>query len=280
MKNFKLLTFSILVCFCLFNKGFAQQDKYKLRLNVNYIKEMNHARYLEFKSFYKVHKKRYFAYKTKLLVYQYANDTIEKLIGKVTLNKKGKAKLKLPKYLNLNSLRYRISLKDNKKFKPLNKRILIKDALLDVRVDKEREENYLYAVLTDTKSGNPIKGKALKAEVKRSFKNLNLGNKEEYITDIQGQIKVKIPKGIPTINKGLTLNIILDDDDIYGTIKTFIVVPLGTPVVENNSFEERKLWSSRGKAPYFLFFISISLFVIIWTNLANVVYKIYKIYKD
>jgi hypothetical protein len=280
MENFKLHILSILFCFCLFNKGFAQQDKYKLRLNVNYIKEMNHARYLEFKSFYKVHKKRYFADKTKLLVYQYTNDTLEKLIGKVTLNKKGKAKLKLPEYLHLNLLKYIIKLGDNKKFKPINKRISIKDALLDVYVNKEKKDNYLYAVLTDTKSGSPIKGKALKAQVKRSFKNLNLGNKEQYLTDTQGQIKVKIPKDIPTINKGLTLNIILDDDDVYGTIKTFIVVPLGKPIVENNSFDERKLWSSRGKAPFFLFFISISLFVIIWTNLVNVVYKIYKIYKD
>lgn len=270
----------VVLSFYLTTPLFSQTQKNKIRLTVQYENEMNHAKYLILSAKFKENKKFIPAQDVSFLIYQnFQNDT-SLLIAKAVLSKKGRAKIKLHKNIDNFNLNFSIKLVDTLNFKPLTKKLNIKDVSLSTQILKEDQKNFIVATLTDAFTKKPVSRRPLKIRVKRTFKDLNLGDKELYFTDSNGSVKVRIPEGIPAINGVLTLNVILEDDDTYGTVRAFTVTPLGEIIIEETSFDERSLFSARGKEPMFLFFISVSLAVIVWTAIIKVVYNIYKIYKS
>jgi len=271
--------FIFVLSLCLTTAFFGQSKKIKLRASVGYIKEMNHAKYLVLTAKFKEGKKFIPAQGASFLVYQNFKNDSSLLIAKAILTKQGRAKIKLHKNIDNQNLNFSIKLLDTIKFKPLLKNLKIKDAYLATQIVNENQKNFIVISLTDAYTKMPLSRKPLSVYVKRSFKELNLGDKELYFTDKEGRVRVLIPKGIPAINNILTLNVALEEDDTYGTVKAFAVTRLGETINEDTSFDERKLWSARGKEPMFLFLLSVSLIVIIWTAIIHVIYNIFKISK-
>jgi len=256
---------------------YSQSKKPRIRLKVLYVKDMPQKRFLIISARYRVKKKYIPAPKVKFDIYHNLTKDSSVLIGKVILSRKGSAKLKLPKQIN--NLNFTVVLADTLKYKKASKTLNLTDANLETYVIKHKGLNYLEAKLTKSSNNEPIQDAVISLVVKRTFKSLNLGDKEFYLTDKEGKVKALIPKNIPAINGVLTLNALLDGENVYGTVKAFTVAHIGITAKENKEFDERKLWSAKGKEPIFLTIIAISLIVVVSTAIFQVVYNIYRISK-
>ena len=100
----------------------------------------------------------------------------------------------------------------------------------------------------------------LEIRVRRLFKPLKLG--EEFnSTDSNGTVVVPIEEGIPGVDGNLIMEVALVDHDDYGNVMAWIEAPVGVPIVEDSSFDERALWGPRNRTPVFILVFTYSLII-------------------
>ena len=85
-----------------------------------------------------------------------------------------------------------------------------------------------------------------------------------YNTDDDGEIQVPIEDGIPGIEGNLKLEVVLSESDDYGTVIAQLTAPIGTVIVDESTFDQRTMWSPRGKTPIFLLTLTYSFIFIVW----------------
>ncbi len=61
-----------------------------------------------------------------------------------------------------------------------------------------------------------------------------------------------LEEGIPGVDGNLTFEVVLKESDDYGTVKAMVNAPIGIPIVDESTFDERTMWSPRNKTPLFL----------------------------
>jgi len=111
---------------------------------------------------------------------------------------------------------------------------------------------------------------------------LTAGDEETYTTDSSGTIVVEFKKNkLPGDTKGnFTLAARVDDNEELGNLLIEKTVPWGTPTKVNTSFfNQRTLWTTRFKTPYWLLIMAYSIVIGVWGTMIYLVRQIVKIKK-
>jgi hypothetical protein len=263
---------------------YAQSSKKnKVRLKMNYVKIMNEEIYFEIEASSRIDKKNVKISDIEVVIYnEYEGEEIG--MGTAFTNMKGKAKFTIP---NINSIRpdstntynVGVSFYGNDSFKKASKSISFKNADIDARIVTIDSLNYFTATLKDVTKDSLIGGASLSVQVERLFQPLFIGD-EFYITDDNGTIFVPVEDGIPGINGNLNIEVVMDDNEDYGTVIDKFVAPIGTPIVMETTFDERTMWSPRNKTPLFLLIFPNLIILGMWGYIVYLTYNLFKIYKS
>ena len=291
MKNafkyqFIFLAFaSALICnFGLNNLHAQQAKKASVRLKTDYIKIMDSVSYFNIKAFARVEGENVDVPNIDLTVYNIqGDDEIE--LGKATTNMHGECKFVLEDLNTIkpdsvtNAYNFNIAFKGNDAFKKVSKDVSFKDASILAKFVTKDSLNYVSATLKETSSDSILSDKILNVQVQRLFRPLKIG--EEFnTTDENGTILVNIPDGIPGINGNLIIEVVLADSDDYGTIKALVNAPVGNPIVDQSTFDERTMWSPRNKTPLFLLIFPNLLIFGMWGLIIYLFINLFKISKS
>ncbi|SNR61870.1 hypothetical protein [Lutibacter flavus] len=290
MKSLLNFRYSILVLFYIFLNNSTHQDTYAqntknniVRLNVTYVKIMKGDMFFDIKATSKIDKKSVGIANINLDIYNEIDSSESILLGKTTTNLNGEGKFILD---NINAIKtdstnfynIKILFKGNDSFKKASKYFSFKNADINSKLITKDSINYISATLIDRTNDSPIEGEPLTVQVQRLFKPLKLG-KELNFTNENGSIVVPIEEGIPGVDEILTFEIVLTDHDDFGTIKALIKAPIGIPIVEESTFNERTMWSPRNKTPIFLLIIPNILTFGIWGFIIYLIVNLFKIQK-
>jgi len=280
IRSFFLIFLSVF----LFTSSFAQKvKKEKVRLKAKYIKIINNEAYFEIKASTKVNKKNINVSNIDLTIFNELNG--EKIkIGNSTTNINGESKfiLKNTSSIKLDSTstyNIVISFKGNDTFKKASKSISFKNANIEAKLITKDSLNYITATLIDESTNTPISGISLRVQLQRLFRPLRIG-KEFNNTDEEGTILVPIEEKLPGVNGNLTFEIVLDDSDEFGTVIAIVNAPIGTPIVDESTFDERTMWSPRNKTPLFLLIFPNILTFGIWGIILYLFTNLFKISKS
>lgn len=266
-------------------KGYAQDEKKKPRVTLYFTKIMEGQSYLTISAKFKGDDGFEPASGLSFDVFRTLQaDSLVK-IGSIATNNGGEGKF------NLNTLtsndadstgtfNYLVSSTDNREFSHVEKSIGFKDADIDAEVFRmEDGVRAVKATLTDTYSKTPIADQPIKLQVQRLFRPLRIG--EEFTsTDVDGTVIVPIDSTIPGIHGDLTLELVLNESDDYGTVIARISGNLGTPVVNRSTFNERTMWSPGSKTPLFLLLSFNGIMIGIWIVILFLIVNLIKIYKS
>jgi hypothetical protein len=254
-------------------------EKSKVRLNAQYIKISNGKSYFNIKASAKVEKKNVTVSGIEINVYStLEEEQIE--LGKVTTNHNGKGKFILNDFNALKAdttgvFNVMISFKGNEMYTTARSNISFKDVNLSAEMVVKDSINYIEARLTDMDK-NPIAELPLKIEVQRLISNYLLGD-EFNMTDENGTIFVPIEEQLPGVDGKLIFEVILNENDDYGTVKTSVESDIGIPIVDESTFDKRTMWSTRDKTPIFLLIFPNILIVGTWGLILYLIINLFKI---
>lgn len=279
IRNFFIITIGLFLT----TSSFAQTaKKSSLRLKANYVKVMDKEVYFNIKASARVNKKNVNVSNIELTIYNEVNDeTI--LIGKTTTNMNGESKFIVEGYNklqpdSLNTYTIKIAFKGDDSFKKASKSIQFKNADIKASMVIKDSVNYISATLIDSSNDTPIGNESLSVQVQRMFQPLQI---EEFnITDDSGTILVPIEKGIPGIDGNIVIEVVLNENDDFGTVIAQVSAPIGTPIVDESTFDERKMWSPRNKTPIFLLVFPNLLIFGMWSLIIYLGINLFKIAKS
>lgn len=276
--------FLVILSVFLITSSFAQKvKKSKVRLKAQYVKIMDGEIYLDISATSKVKKKNIKVSNIELTIFNQINDEKVK-VGKITTNMKGKGKFKFKNLSSIqpdstNTYNILISFKGNDIYKKSKKRISFKNADISAKLITKDSINYITATLINASTGSPIEDESLNVQLQRLFKPLQLG--EEFNnTDSDGTIVVLIEDGLPGVDGNLTIEVVLNDSDDFGTVKAIVNAPIGVPIVDESTFDDRTIWSPRNKTPLFLLIFPNLLIFGIWGLIIYLFTNLFKILKS
>lgn len=263
---------------------FAQKaKKNKARINVEYVKLMNGKIFFNIKASSRVNKETIALSNIDLTVYNVLDDEDIEL-GTARTNAKGESSFSLNsinaiKADSTDTYHILVAFAGNDAFKKAKKSIEFKDANIEAKIITKDSVNYVTAVLTDAKTNEPIADQLLRVQVQRLFKPLRIG--EEFnSTDEEGAISVAVEEGIPGLDGNLTLEVVLNESDDYGTIKSMVTGNIGVAFVDESTYDQRTMWSPRGKTPYFLLFLTYSGIFVAWGFIVYLFINLFKLSKS
>ena len=214
------------------------------------------------------------------------NEIIDEKIelGTVTTNMKGESKFVLPKLNEItpdstHTYNFVVSFDGNESFKRASKSVSFKNADIKAELVVKDSTNYISATLIDVSKDSLLIGESMDVQVQRLFMPHKIGEEFNY-TDKNGTILVLVEEGIPGIDGNLNIEVVLNDHDIYGTVKDLVVAPIGTPIVDESTFDQRKMWSPRNKTPIFLLIFPNILIFGIWGFIIYLITNLFKIAKS
>jgi hypothetical protein len=289
MKNM-LINRSVFLAFvgCLLytsvNSVYAQQDeKNTVRFKAYYTKIMDSISYFNVTVFSRIDKENVDVANAELTFYNEIGDE-EIELGTAKTNMHGECKFVLD---NLNKIKpdstntYNINIKfkGNDAFKRASKSLSFKDATILAKLITKDSINYISGTLKDTSTDSVLSDRLLNVQVQRLFRNLRIG--EEFnTTDEDGTIIVPVEEGIPGVDGILTFEVVLQDSDDYGTVRALVKAPIGTPIKDESTFDERTMWSPRNKTPLFLLIFPNLLILGIWGIIVYLIINLFKISKS
>lgn len=239
-----------------FSKLYAQDaKKNSVRLKADYIKIMGGEIYLNIRATSKIDNQNIDVPNLEINVYnEYEDEEIP--LGKTITDSRGKSKfviegLQAIKPDSTNTYNLGVSFEGNDDFKRASGSVSFKNADIKAELITKDSVNYIAATLSDTVADSLLAEKSLLIQVQRLFSPLKIGEEFNF-TDENGAILVPVEDGIPGIDGNLNIEVVLDDSDDYGTVKAIVNAPIGKPIVEESSFDQRTLWSPRNKTPFFI----------------------------
>ena len=277
MKNYKIkyfVSFFIIIAMNHMwgsNELYAQTKKNRARINADYVKVIDGESYLNIKASARVDRETVEISNAELTIFKVIEDEGEEKeieIGKAKTNTSGKCKFVIKDFKGLvpdseGFYHLLVSFGGNDSFKKASKDVSFKNAAIEANWVVKDSVNYVNAKLTDTQLDSTLAEIPLKVRVDRLFRPLNIGE-EFYETDENGEIEVAIEEGIPGIDGNLKLEVVLNESDDYGTVIAQLTAPIGTVIVDQSTFDERTMWSPRGKTPIFLLALTYSFIFVVW----------------
>ena len=285
-QNFKLLIVAI-IGFLFFLSGsqhvLAQNKKNRVRINLEYVKIDNKEHFINIKASARIDRQTVEVAHVDMDVAQIVNDE-EKELGNTVTSAAGLSKFVIKDFNSLEpdstgTYHFIVSFRGNGEFKKASKEISFKNADIEAELVTRDSINYITARIIDTSLDSSVADVPLTVQVKRLFRPLKLGE-DFYMTDDNGEIEVAVEDGIPGIDGNLTLEVLLKENDDYGTISSSIIAPIGKKVVRESTFHQRTMWSPRGKTPIFLLFLTFSFIIIVWGIFVYLFRNLIKIVKS
>ena len=285
MKTILKYRLSILTCFALIGIVFtasAQEKQFKARISAQYVKVMNKESFISLSAKYKRENGFEPASGVEFNVYKMITDDSLISVGKTKTNDKGVARFTL----NPNDIKngvtstvfnYTAKIENNSKFDDNETIVSFSDANLKVEVQSIDSVRQIKATLTDA-AGNPLTGQPLNIGLLRMFAPLQIGE-ESYETDEEGSILVPIEEPMAGINGNLTFEVALNESDQYGTVKALVTVPIGIPIKDESTFDQRTMWSPPSKTPYYLRIFPNLIILGVWIPILILVFNLYQISK-
>ena len=285
MKNqvLKHSLFLVFISVFLGTTTLAQSTKKNtVRLRVQYVKIMNTEVYFDIKATSRIDKKNTNVADIELNVYN-EMDEGSILLGKVTTDMNGVSRFTVK---DINSIQHdttnvynvKVAFKGNDAFKKVSKSVSFKNADINAKLVTRDSINYITATLLNVSTGVPLVDESLSVQVERLFQALQI---EEFnITDENGTIIVPIEDGIPGIDGNLTIEVILSENDDYGTVKAIVIAPIGTPIVDESTFDDRTMWSPRNKTPILLLIFPNLIIFGMWGLIIYLITNLFKITKS
>jgi hypothetical protein len=283
MKNNRFKNSILLICVTFMAFSFtnvnAKTKKPKARLKVQFYKEGT-QNILNISAKYKEGRKFKMAKGLDLKVYSIIENDSLVFLGNATLNNVGKFVFNVNKAFEKaqDIYTFKVIHKESKKFKKTTKTIEIKIANLVSKLNKNKDNYSIEATLTDA-NNEPIAGQELKVQLQRLFSPLTIGTEINF-TDDNGTIVVPIKEIMPGINGKLNYQVVLEDSDDYGTIKSVVSTNIGKPIKDLSTFDQRTMWSPPTKAPWADLIIPNLLILGIWGTLVILVINLFKISKN
>lgn len=212
-------------------------------------------------------------------------DTAGSLIGKVVTNRKGEASAIIPaglkdQWKTTVKHTFLATFAGNKKYEPATADLTVAKAKVLIAVSDDKKITASVFEMKDT-AWTPVKGVELKMAVRRLGGDLPVNETATFTTDSTGTVTADFKRdSIPGDAKGnITLVVKIEDNDQYGSLSIEKVVPWGAKFTAVSNFNERSLYATRGKAPYWLLFITSSIVIAVWGILIYLVFKLFKIKK-
>ena len=267
----------------IFQNVYAQDPiKNKVRLKAYYVNIIDNVVYFDLKASSKIDKKNLDVPNIELIVSnEFDGEELE--LGRITTNMYGEGRFVLKDFNKLkpdstNTFNIDILFKGNDKFKRASKSISFKDAHIKAEYITKDSINYITATLKDTAADSIIIGQLLTVQLQRLFMPYKIGE-DFYSTDESGSIVVPIEERMPGVDGILTFEVVLSDSDDYGTVKALVKAPIGIPIVDESTFDERTMWSPRNKTPLFLLIIPNLLTFGTWIVIVYLIINLFKIIK-
>ncbi len=285
-QNFRLLFVAILGIVLLFSSThqvLAQNKKNKIRINAEFINVLNKEQFLNIKASARINKKTVEVSDAELAIFQVLNDQ-ETVIGKTVTSADGTVKFNIKNFESLQAdssgvYNLLVSFSGNEVYKKASRKISFKNAKIKANLITRDSINYIIAKLIDTKTDSSVADAPLTVQVQRLFKPLIIGE-DFYTTDENGAIEVAVEDGIPGIDGNLILEVVFIESDDYGTVKQTINAPIGKVIVSESTFNQRTMWSPRGKTPIFLLFLTFSFIIVVWGIFVYLIRNLFKILKS
>lgn len=257
--------------------------KNRVRLKADYIKIMGGEIYLNIKASSKIDKQNIDVPNLDIAVYNEINDE-EILLGNTRTDLKGQAKfiiksLDVIKPDSTDTYNLSVSFNGNETFKRASRDVSFKNADIEVDLVRKDSINYIKATLSDASLDSLLAEQSLLIQVQRLFSPLKIGEEFNF-TDENGTIFVPVEDGIPGLNGNLNIEVVLDDSDDYGTVKAIIKAPIGKPIVEESTFDQRTLWAPRNKTPIFILLFTGALIFGSWGIIIYLITNLFKISKN
>lgn len=122
----------------------------------------------------------------------------------------------------------------------------------------------------------------MKMGIQRMGGILPAGDEAVYTTDSAGTVSAEMTKdSLPGNEKGMIyLAVSVEENDMLGNISLTKAAPWGKAVKTDNSFfDQRTLWSTRFRTPYWLLFMAYGIVLSVWGTLIYLVIQLVKIRK-
>ncbi len=275
--------FAIIICSVFTQFSIAQDvEKHKVRLNGQYVKIMDGEVFINVKATSRINRQNVGIAGAHIMLSNEVGDD-EISLGHVMTDEKGEGRLTLPglSALKMDSTftyNIRAMYKGNDTLTRAGTSISVRDAKILAKVIEKDSVNYITAQLIDTATDSVLVDQSLITQVDRLIRPLRFG-KEFNNTDDEGSIMVEIPNDIPGIDGNLLLEVVLSESDDYGTVKARVNAPVGVPVVEDTTFDQRTMWSPKNKAPMYLLIIANFIIFGIWITIIYLIRNLFRISK-
>lgn len=260
------------------------QDKERVRVSLSYVGEMPETSRIQLMARFRGENGFEPAGGLEFHIYNlYPNDSLVET-GTAVTGMGGQITFTLPalntQYRDTTGLyTYRVVSSEHPRYDEVERDISFKRARLDVYVVEENEAPYLRATLTDEYTGEPVSEQPLRVGVERLFRPLTLGG-DFNMTDESGSIDVLIGRDIPGLNGNLTLMATLSEHEEYGTLTASTQAPLGVPIVDTSTFDQRTMWGPPSKTPLFLLTVPNLIILGVWGTIVFLIHNLYKISKS
>ena len=259
------------------------QKKERLRLSAAYSKITDGPSYLDLRARARINKTNVNIANINLSVF-YEVDGEEVELGELITDYEGKARYTLkglgeirPDSTGLYILG--ASFNGNDSLRRASRSVEFRDATITAGIKEVDSVSYISASLKDVKADSLIADAIIKVQVQRMFKPLII-SEDLLMTDEAGSIMVPVPADIPGKDGILNMEVVIEDNDTYGTVKTVLEAPLGTPIVVDNTYNERTLWGTRANTPLFILFFTGVLIIGSWGLIIYLIINLFKIAKN
>lgn len=278
-KIAKLILWTICILF-MSGQVMAENEKYKARLSVDYIKIMNDRTFLSIDAKYKFEKKYNPATELQLFIYEEINDSLL-FKGEALTDMEGHAEFPIIMESSLSdsilTFKYIVKIEDNEGFKDAEKSVKFLDGNIFAEAIVVDSINYIAATFSNA-NGEGVEGEKLKLLLHRLFAPLTIGE-SSYKTDDDGKIVIALEDTMPGIDGILTFEVMLDSRK-YGIVKTIFEAPIGKIIVDESTFDKRTMWSPPSKTPIFLWIFPNIIILGIWIIIGLLIFNLIKIYKS
>ena len=288
IKNICMFICYSLLCIISNNNAFAQDDSVvtEKQLKLHYVNSNNSLQYLLVETNLKTGKKIDPNKNVTVLLYLDSNKKTN-LIGKIITDAEGKGKSFIPpslkaawdasskhKFIAVPTYGAKVE-ESSTEIEITKTRMMLdtvsSDGVRSISVKVERNENDKWV---------PVKDVEMKIGVQRLGGILPAGETATYTTDSSGTARVDLKKdSLPGDVKGnLLLVAKVDDNELFGNLVVEKNVNWGVPTtIDTSFFNQRTLWTTRFKTPYWLLFMAYSIVIGVWGTLIYLLLQFFKI---
>jgi hypothetical protein len=288
-NKYWLLVFSLLMAF--HSTLYAQDEPVvpKEIVTLRYFNDNNHFQYLLLQSSLKTGKKVEPLGNKVFQLYLDVNDPAN-VITKVLTDKNGQAKAIIPARLkslwdSASTHTFVVVAEGTSKEEETTTEFTITKS--KITIDTTNEEGVRNITASVMKLENetwvPAADVEMKLGVMRMDKSiLSAGDEATYTTDSAGIVTVEFKKdSLPGDLKGnIVLAASVEDNDELGNLLIEKPVNWGVAVKEDKSFfDQRALWKTGSKTPYWLLIIAFSITIGVWSTILYLVFQLFKLKK-